>query len=74
MSMAPVVREVEQGCTQRVVAQAYAWAIREGRRFAKEANKAILKRWSPAGLERIKGAAWSGRWRGGPLFDEGGPW
>ena len=57
-----IENEIEQGCTQKQIAQTYALALRsEEPTDWKRANEAILKRWSPAGLERIKKMAWSGK-------------
>jgi hypothetical protein len=54
--------EIEGGCTQNQVAQTYAFALRSQEPTDwKRANEAILKRWSPAGLKRIKELAWSGK-------------
>lgn len=70
-----IENEIAQGLTQRDVAQTYALALRSTAPCDwPAANKAIIDRWSQAGLERIKAAAWSGVWRGKALFpsDEGG--
>jgi len=64
-----IVNEIERGCVQRDVAQTYALALKSSAPFdAAAANRAIVARWSLAGLLRIKESAWSGRWRGGDLF------
>lgn len=56
-----IENEIEQGCTQKQIAQSYALGMRSswptdwGR-----VNRAILARW-PKGLERIKKMAHSGK-------------
>ena len=55
---------------QRDIAKTYALAMASGEDVNwLEVNKAIIRRWSTAGLVRIKEAAWSRRWRGQALFD-----
>jgi hypothetical protein len=69
-----IENEIAQGSVQREVAKTYALALRSDSTTQEDwvlANESILKRWSPAGLLRIKDAAWSGKWRGGPLFGGG---
>lgn len=57
-----IVRECEMGLTQRQVAQTYAMALRSSwpTDWAR-ANEAVIKRWSRAGLERVKNMAHSGK-------------
>ncbi len=62
-----IKQEIEAGAYQRDVAISYSLAMRDPSFSAQEANAAIIQRWSVSGLERIKAAAWSGRWRGEPL-------
>ena len=68
--MAEVIQnEINQGLTQQDVAQTYALGLRsDAETDWGKVNASIIERWSRAGLERIKEAAWSGRWRGGLLF------
>ena len=57
-----IKNEIEQGCTQRQIAQTYALGIRSS--FPTDwatVNKAIIERWSTGGLTRIKNMAWSGK-------------
>lgn len=56
-----IENEIEQGCTQRQVAQSYALGLRSSwpTDWAR-VNAAILRRW-PKGLVRIKEMAWSGK-------------
>jgi hypothetical protein len=69
-----IANEIAQGLTQRDVAQTYALGLRSSSPTDwGVVNAAILERWSPSGLGRIKEAAWTGRWRGGPLFESDGP-
>lgn len=51
--------EIAQGSSQKSVASTYALALMDGEatNFAR-ANKAIIDRWSLAGLERVKTMAW----------------
>ncbi len=60
-----IERELAAGCTQRQVAQTYALAMRSMQHGEKpdwkRINAAILKRWKPSGLIRIKKMAWSGK-------------
>lgn len=44
--------------TQRDVTVSYAFAIRQGADFGR-INRAILSRWKPSGLDRIKRKAWA---------------
>lgn len=61
-----MINEINQGCTQKQIAQTYALALRSQEPTDwKAANEAIIKRWSVSGLERIKKMAWSGK-----CFDE----
>lgn len=57
--------EIAQGTTQRDVAQTYRLAMESANHGEtpdwKRINTAILKRWSPAGLKRVKELAWSGK-------------
>lgn len=65
-----IENEIAQGLTQRQIAQTYALALRsDWPTDWAHVNRAILARW-PKGLERIKTAAWSGKWQGQPLFGE----
>ena len=53
---------------QREVARAYREALQmAGPINWRSINTAILGRWSMSGLERIKQAAWDGKWRGEAL-------
>lgn len=56
---------------QRSIAQQYCMHLNCNPQFVdwKAVNLAIIERWSRSGLERIKRAGWSGRWRGGKLFE-----
>jgi len=66
-----IANEIAQGCNQRSVARTYSLALLSSDPFdAAAANRAILARWSPAGLRAIKEAAWSVMWRGEPLWGE----
>lgn len=58
---ATIENEIQQGCTQRQVAQTYALGLRSSwpTDWAR-VNAAILARW-PKGLERVKTMAWSGK-------------
>lgn len=57
-----IINEIEQGCTQRQIAQTYALALRSDEPTDwKAANKAIIERWSISGLDRIKKMAWFGK-------------
>jgi hypothetical protein len=57
-----IQNEIKQGLNQKQIAQTYALGLRSSwpTDWAK-VNKMILDRWSPAGLERIKKMAWSGK-------------
>jgi hypothetical protein len=57
-----ILNEIAQGCNQKQIAQTYALAMRSSwpTDWAK-VNKAIIERWSFAGLNRIKNMAWSGK-------------
>lgn len=48
----------EKVYTRRDVAKTYAILIQKGHKDFAEINRAILKRWSPSGLEWIKKEAW----------------
>ena len=53
--------EEEEQFTQRDIAKTYALALRSSERTDwPTVNRAIIKRWSKTGLERIKEMAWSG--------------
>lgn len=57
-----IENEIAQGLKQKQIAQIYALALvsswpTDWRRV----NEAIIKRWSFAGLNRIKNMAWSGK-------------
>ena len=57
-----IIQEIEAGAAQKDVAKTYALGLRSEEGFDyKAANEAILKRWSPSGLVRIKEMAWSGK-------------
>lgn len=57
-----IENEIAQGLTQKQIAQTYALALRSTWPTDwKRVNEAIMKRWSPSGLERIKKMAWSGK-------------
>ena len=59
---ATIENEIRQGFTQRQIAQTYALALRSSWPTNWEmVNKAIIGRWSIAGLNRIKKMAWSGK-------------
>lgn len=63
-----IKNEIEQGCTQKQIAQTYALALRSEEHVDwKAINEAIIERWSIAGLERIKKLAWSGKCFDQPL-------
>ena len=58
-----IINEIEQGLTQGCIAQTYAMALISASRGIDEPdwgtiNRAIIARWSMAGLERIKRKAW----------------
>ena len=54
-----VMNEIEDTAFTRAdVAKTYAILIDKGHRDFTEINKAILKRWSPAGFKWIKEQAW----------------
>ena len=56
-----IENEINQGLTQKQIAQTYALGIRSSwpTDWAR-VNAMIVERWSAAGLERIKKMAWSG--------------
>jgi hypothetical protein len=57
-----IENEIEQGCTQKQIAQSYALGIRSSWPTDwKRVNAAIIKRWGTSGLLRIKNMAWSGK-------------
>lgn len=57
-----IENEISQGCNQTQIAQTYALALKSSYPTNwKKANEMIVKRWSPAGLNRIKTLAWSGK-------------
>lgn len=57
-----ILNEIEQGLNQTQVAQSYALALRSTWPTDwKVVNEAIIKRWSFAGLNRIKNMAHSGK-------------
>ncbi len=57
-----IEQEIANKCTQRQIAQTYALGLRSTWPTDwSKVNKIILERWSPAGLERIKKMAWSGK-------------
>ena len=63
-----ICNEIEQGLTQNVVAATYALAIRSEANGADKPdwpviNRAIMRRWSPSGLKRVKKLAWECRSR-----------
>lgn len=52
----------DKGSVQKDIAQTYHLALRSSEETNwSEVNRAIIKRWSRSGLERIKEMAWSGR-------------
>jgi hypothetical protein len=58
-----ICNEIEQGLTQKDIALTYAMALRSATAKAdipdwETINRAIIKRWSMSGLERIKKRAW----------------
>jgi hypothetical protein len=57
-----VENEIAQGANQRHIAQTYALGLRSSwpTDWAR-VNRAILAKWSPAGLKRIKEMAHSGK-------------
>lgn len=59
-----IENEIEQGLTQKQIAQTYALALLKPDCDKtvdwKRINAAIVKRW-PKGLERVKKLAWSGK-------------
>jgi hypothetical protein len=57
-----IENEIAQGCKQKEIAKTYALALRSNwpTDWAR-VNKAIIDRWSVAGLARIKKLAWSGK-------------
>jgi hypothetical protein len=57
-----IENEIAQGCTQKQIAQSYALAMRSSWPTDwKRVNEAIIKRWSFAGLNRVKNMAHSGK-------------
>lgn len=57
-----IENEIKMGLNQTQIAQSYALALRSSWPTDwKRVNKAIIKRWSFAGLNRIKEMAWSGK-------------
>lgn len=57
-----IENEIRQGAIQKVIAQTYALAIKSSYPTDwQRVNRAIIDRWSMAGLERIKKLAWSGK-------------
>ncbi len=53
---------------QRDIASTYGLALRSSCETDwSTVNAAIVERWSVSGLERIKEAAWAGKWRGVPF-------
>lgn len=61
-----IENEIKIGLNQRQIAQTYALGLRSSWPTDwKRVNEAIVKRWSIAGLNRIKKMAWSGK-----CFDE----
>lgn len=57
-----IKREIEQGCTQRQIAQTYALAIRSSWPTDwKAVNAMIVERWSASSLNRIKEMAHSSK-------------
>ncbi len=54
--------EIANGLNQTQIAQTYALALQSSYPTDwKRVNEAIIKRWSKAGLTRIKEMAWSGK-------------
>jgi len=52
----------DKGFKQKSIAMTYALALRSSEGFdGRAVNRAIIERWSVAGLERIKRWAWSGK-------------
>lgn len=57
-----IENEIEQGCNQTQIAQTYALGMRSSWPTDwKRVNDMIIKRWSKAGLTRIKNLAHSGK-------------
>ena len=57
-----IENEINQGCTQKQIAQTYALALISSYKTDwRRVNNAIMDRWSPEGLNRIKQMAWSGK-------------
>lgn len=57
-----IENEIKQGLTQKQIAMTYALALRSSWPTDwKRVNEAIIKRWSFAGLNRIKNLAHSGK-------------
>jgi hypothetical protein len=57
-----ILNEIKQGGTQKQIAQTYALALRSTWPTDwKAINEAIIARWSPKALGRIKNMAWSGK-------------
>lgn len=57
-----IENEIKQGCNQKQIAQTYALALRSSWPTDwSRVNKAIVERWSLAGLKRIKEMAHSGK-------------
>ena len=58
-----ICNEIERGCTQKDIARTYALAIKDDTLGTdcpdwSTINRAIIDRWSPRGLERVKKMAW----------------
>jgi hypothetical protein len=57
-----IENEIAKGLNQTQIAQTYALGLRSSWPTDwKRVNEAIIKRWSFAGLNRIKNLAWSGK-------------
>ena len=61
-----ILNEIKQGLNQKQIAQTYRMSIASDQAGAwkvdwRTINNAIVERWSPRGLERVKNLAWSGK-------------
>jgi hypothetical protein len=66
-----ILNEIGMGLNQKQIAQSYALALRSSWPTDwKAVNEAIIKRWSVAGLTRIKNMAWSGKCFDKPVAKE----
>ena len=55
-----ILREIEEGHTQKSIALTYAFCIRDHQNVVDwpKINRSIISRWSRSGLKRVKQMAW----------------